>query len=80
MVWLARPWRWWGETVWAYTTWDEGILHPEAWDTGLTKGQACPNSYEYRSQEGTKNRPVWVTVLTRPILPDGTHIRVSNWR
>ena len=79
-VWLARPWRWWGETVWAYTTWDEGILHPEAWNTGMTKGQACPNSYEYRSQEGTKNRPVWVTVLTRPILPDGTHIRVSNWR
>ena len=80
MVWLARPWRWWGETVWAYTTWEEGIIHPEAWNTGLTKGQACPNSYEYHSQEGTKNRPAWVTVLTRPILPDGTQIRVSNWR
>lgn len=80
MVWLARPWRWWGETVWAYTTWDEGILHPEAWNSGLIKGQACPNSYEYRSQEGTKNRPAWVTVLTKPILPDGTRIRVSNWR
>ena len=80
MVWLARPWRWWGETVWAYTTWDEGILNPEAWNSGLTKGAACPNSYEYRSQEGTKNRPVWVTVLTKPILPDGTRIRVSNWR
>lgn len=86
-VWLARPWRWWGETVWAYTTWDEGILHPEAWNTGLVKGKEgynpenpCPNSYEYRSQEGTKNRPVWVTVLTKPILPDGTRIRVSNWR
>lgn len=80
MVWLARPWRWWGETVWAYTTWDEGVLNPEAWNSGLTKGQACPYSYEYRSQEGTKNRPAWVTVLTKPILPDGTRIRVSNWR
>ena len=80
MVWLARPWRWWGETVWAYTTWDVCILNPEAWNSGLTKGAACPNSYEYRSHEGTKNRPVWVTVLTKPILPDGTRIRVSNWR
>lgn len=80
VVWLARPWRWWGETVWAYTTWDKGILHPEAWNTGLTKGQQCPNSYEYRSQDGAKSRPAWVHVLTKPILADGTHISIHNWR
>ena len=79
-IYLSRPWRWWGETVWAYTTWDEGILHPVGWSTGLTKGQACPNSYEYKSQDKSQGRPEWVKVLERPILPDGTTIRVSNWR
>lgn len=86
-VWLSRPWRSWGETVWAYTTWDEGIVHPEAWSTGLIQKRPeydplnpCPNSYEYRSQGDIKNRPAWVKILSKPILPDGTHIRVSNWR
>ena len=79
MVWLARPWRYWGETVWAYTTWDEGILHPEVWSTGLTKGKECPNSYEYRSQDGAKNRPTWVTVLAKPQLPDGTKLTPKAW-
>jgi hypothetical protein len=79
-IYLSRPWRWWGETVWAYTTWDEGILHPAGWSTGLTKGKACPNSYEYKSQDKSQGRPEWVKVLERPILPDGTTIRVSNWR
>lgn len=86
-VWLSRPWRSWGETVWAYTTWEEGIVHPEAWSTGLIQKRPeydalnpCPNSYEYRSQGDIKNRPAWVKILSKPILPDGTHIRVSNWR
>lgn len=86
-VWLSRPWRSWGETVWAYTTWEEGIVHPEAWSTGLIQKRPeydalnpCPNSYEYRSQGDIKNRPVWVKILSKPILPDGTYIRVSNWR
>jgi len=79
-VWLARPWRWWGETVWAYTTWDKQIVNPDAWHTGLTKGKECPNSYEYRSQDHSVGRPSWVTVLKRPVLPDGTRIRISHWR
>lgn len=79
-IYLSRPWRWWGETVWAYTSWDEGIVHPTGWSTGLTKGKACPNSYEYKSQDNSSGRPQWVKVLVKPILTDGTHIRVSNWR
>jgi len=78
-VYLARPWRWWGETVWAYTTWDEGVLNPEGWHTGLTKGKECPNSYEYKSQDKSAGRPKWVTVLQRPILPDGTKINPKTW-
>lgn len=80
MVWLARPWRYWGETVWAYTTWDKGTVNAEAWHTGLTKGQECPNSYEYRSQDGSVGRPEWVKVLSRPYLPDGTRVSPRNWR
>ena len=79
MVWLARPWRYWGETVWAYTTWDEGILHPEGWSTGLTKGKECPNSYEYRSQDGSVGRPKWVSILRKPILPNGTRLTPKAW-
>ena len=79
-VWLARPWRAWGETVWAYTTWDEGVLNPEVWSTGLTKGAPCPNSYEYKSQDKSQGRPSWVTILSKPILPDGTKISPKNWK
>lgn len=79
MVWLARPWRYWGETVWAYTTWEQNILNPDAWSTGLTKGQACPNSYEYRSQDKSVGRPDWVTVLTKPRLPDATKLKPKKW-
>ena len=87
MVWLARPWRWWGETVWAYTTWEEGILNPEGWHLGLVKGKEgfnpenpCPNSYEYKSQDSSKGRPKWVKVLTKPVLPDGTKISPKKWK
>ena len=79
-VWLARPWRAWGETVWAYTTWDEGVLNTEAWNTGLTKGEPCPNSYEYKSQDKSVGRPKWVTILSKPILPDGTKLTPKNWK
>ena len=78
-VWLARPWRYWGETVWAYTTWEEGVLAPDVWSTGLTKGKECPNSYEYHSQDSAKNRPAWVTVLDKPILPDGMKLTPKAW-
>lgn len=87
MVWLARPWRWWGETVWAYTTWDEGIMNAEGWSTGLVKGKEgfnpedpCPNSYEYRSQDHSVGRPSWVKILSKPVLPDGTRISPKNWK
>ena len=87
MVYLARPWRWWGETVWAYTTWEEGILQPEGWSTGLVKNKEgfnpenpCPNSYEFRSQDHSAGRPEWVKVLSKPVLPDGTKIHPKHWR
>lgn len=76
---LARPWRWWGETVWAYTTWDFNMLNLEAWSTGLTKGEPCPNSYEYRSEDGSRWRPEWVKVLDKPRLPDGTKLTPKAW-
>ena len=86
LVWLARPWRWWGETVWAYTTWEEGILQPEGWHLGLVKGKEgfnpenpCPYSYEFRSQDKSAGRPQWVSVLRKPILPDGTRIKPKDW-
>ena len=85
-VWLARPWRWWGETVWAYTTWEERILNSEAWHTGLVKGKEgfnpenpCPYSYEYKSQDQSKNRPAWVKILSKPQLPDGTKLTPEAW-
>lgn len=86
MVWLARPWRPWGETVWAYTTWDEGVLNSEGWHTGLIQKRPefdpenpCPRSYEYKSQDGSKGRPKWVSVLRKPILPDGTKLTPKTW-
>ena len=85
-VYLARPWRWWGETVWAYTTWEKGILNPEGWSTGLVKNKegfnpenACPNSYEYKSQDRSVGRPKWVSVLRKPTLPDGTQLKPKDW-
>ena len=85
-VWLARPWRPWGETVWAYTTWDENVLHPEVWSTGLIRKREdfnpenpCPNSYEYQSQDQSKNRPAWVKILSQPQLPDGINLTPEAW-
>lgn len=78
-VYLARPWRSWGETVWAYTTWDEGLLNPEGWHTGLTKGEPCPNSYEFESQDLSAGRPEWVHILVKPRLPDGTKLDPKKW-
>ena len=83
---LARPWRWWGETVWAYTTWDFNLLTLTGWSTGLVKDKEgfnpenpCPYSYEYKSQDGSVGRPKWVTVLQQPILPDGTRLTPKAW-
>lgn len=83
---LARPWRWWGETVWAYTTWEFHMLNLTAWSTGLVKDKEgynpdnpCPFSYEYKSQDGSKGRPKWVSVLRKPILSDGTRLTPKSW-
>ena len=86
-VWLARPWRAWGETVWAYTTWDKGALNSEGWHTGLIRKREefnpedpCPKSYEYKSQDQSVGRPKWVKILQKPVLPDGTKISPKNWK
>lgn len=86
-VWLARPWRAWGETVWAYTTWDEDVLNSEGWNTGLIEKREdfnpenpCPNSYEYKSQDKSIGRPGWVKVLNKPVLPDGTKLSPKKWK
>lgn len=87
MVWLARPWRAWGETVWAYTTWDKDVLAPEGWSTGLINKREdynpenpCPKSYEFRSQDKSAGRPQWVKILDKPLLPDGTKINPKKWK
>ena len=87
MVWLARPWRAWGETVWAYTTWDKDVLAPEGWSTGLINKREdfnpenpCPKSYEFRSQDKSVGRPQWVKILDKPLLPDGTKINPKKWK
>ena len=87
MVWLARPWRAWGETVWAYTTWDKDVLAPEGWSTGLINKREdynpenpCPKSYEFRSQDKSVGRPSWVKVLDKPVLPDGTKLTPKKWK
>ena len=87
MVWLARPWRAWGETVWAYTTWDKDVLAPEGWSTGLINKREdynpenpCPKSYEFRSQDKSVGRPQWVKILDKPLLPDGTKLTPKKWK
>ena len=83
---LARPWRWWGETVWAYTTWDFNMLNLTGWSIGLVKKKEgynpenpCPYSYEYKSMDGSIYRPEWVKILTKPRLPDGTKLTPKAW-
>ena len=41
-IYLGRPWRWWGETVFTNTKADEGVLSEERWSLGLTKGHKAP--------------------------------------
>ena len=41
-IYLGRPWRWWGETVFTNTKADEGVLAEERWSLGLTKGHKAP--------------------------------------
>lgn len=41
-VYLGRPWRWWGETVFVNTQAAPGVLSEERWSLGLTKGHPAP--------------------------------------
>ena len=41
-VWLGRPWRWWGETLFIGTQASEGVLNDQPWNLGLTKGHPAP--------------------------------------
>lgn len=47
-VYLGRPWRWWGETIFVGTKAEEGVLvEPEKrFNLGLTKGHPAPWSFE----------------------------------
>ena len=41
-VYLGRPWRWWGETVFVGVQAEPGVLNEELWSLGLTKGRFAP--------------------------------------
>lgn len=41
-IWLGRPWRWWGETVFECTLADSGVLNEDYFSLGLTKGHPAP--------------------------------------
>lgn len=41
-VYLGRPWRWWGETLFVRVKAAEGVLNEERWSLGLTKGHPAP--------------------------------------
>ena len=41
-VYLGRPWRWWGETVFVGVQAAPGVLNEELWSLGLTKGRRAP--------------------------------------
>lgn len=45
-IYLGRPWRWWGETVFRKTKAEAGVLAEERWSLGLTKGHIAPWSVE----------------------------------
>lgn len=45
-IYLGRPWRWWGETIFVGTKAQKGVLAEERWSLGLTKGHPAPFSYE----------------------------------
>lgn len=87
---FGRPWSRSGETVFYETVVDtlsDGtpLLMPEAWHDGLT-GVGAPRSYEYKttlpsgSPISLTGRAEWATILTKPVLPDGTIIDPETWR
>lgn len=45
-IYLGRPWRWWGETTFRRTKAKKGVVAPERWSLGLTKGHIAPWSID----------------------------------
>ena len=41
-IFLGRPWRWWGETVFVGVQAEPGVLDEKLWSLGLTKGHPAP--------------------------------------
>ena len=41
-IFLGRPWRWWGETVFVGIQAEPGVLDEKLWSLGLTKGHPAP--------------------------------------
>ncbi|MBR4547883.1 MAG: hypothetical protein IKO66_07585 [Paludibacteraceae bacterium] len=41
-IFLGRPWRWWGETVFVDVQAEPGVLDEKLWSLGLTKGHPAP--------------------------------------
>jgi pectin methylesterase-like acyl-CoA thioesterase len=87
---FGRPWSRSGETVFYETrvdTLDDGtpLIMPVGWSDGLT-GVGAPRSYEYHTTNGngdnadTSRRAEWSTILSMPVLPDGTIIDPEIWR
>ena len=85
---FGRPWSKTGEAVFANTTIDAtectgysgSLIAPAGWNNSLSgDGTRC---YEYNSQDAVDNsaaRVSWAAVLTQPLLPDGTEIRLYNF-
>ena len=87
---LGRPWSRSGETVFVETQVDtlaDGtpLVMPIGWSDGLT-GVGAPRSYEFRTTYAdgqaadTSRRAEWTTILSAPILPDGTIIDPDSWK
>lgn len=63
-VWLARPWRWWGQTVFSgVREAAPGTLRAEGdrWSLGLTKGHPAPFSYELPLRENLRKE--WLKAI-----------------
>ncbi len=86
----GRPWSTTAETVFFNTIVDSclntgysgrSLINADGWNNGLT-ASGSPRSYEYNTQECVDNsakRLSWGTVLTEPVLPDGTKITLFNF-
>lgn len=85
---FGRPWSPNAETVFFQTTVDTTATHrslidPTGWHNGLVS-TGSPRSYEYQTTElsgenNSESRANWATVLSAPVLTDGTEITLYNF-